>query len=49
MKKEKVNVKSSLMALLKGREMVCNTFESAIFLLPLNDSFEQPEQSTDCY
>ena len=32
--KEKSDVKNNAMALLKGKEMLCNGFESGMFLLP---------------
>ena len=41
MKKEKDNIKNIAATLLKGREMVCNTFESGILLLSSPLSAEQ--------
>ena len=40
--KEKSDVKNNAMALLKGKEMLCNGFESGMFLLP-NQSIASAE------
>ena len=42
MTKEKSDVMNNAMTLLKGREMVCNGFDSVIFPL-LNQSIELPK------
>lgn len=38
MTKEKKNVQSSAVALLKGREMICNAYKSGIFSMPSKKS-----------